>query len=313
MRKALLIGIDAYATSALDGCVNDATALAGLLEVHGDGSPNFDVRLETGITSKDELENAVAELFSSDDPETCLFYFSGHGLVNELGAYLVTPDFEENSTGMSMQELLNIATRSRVKNKVIILDCCHSGAMGTPDLNQDTAHIASGMSILTASKKNEVSLEINGHGLFTALLLDALRGGAADLRGCITPGSVYAYIDQALGSWSQRPIFRTNITHFVALRTIAPPIPLDVLRTITAYFPTPSSEHHLDRSYEITNGEEALDENVAVFKNLQKMNRVGLVVPVGEEHMYYAAQNAASCRLTNLGYHYWRLVKDKKI
>ena len=49
------------------------------------------------------------------------------------------------------------------------------------------------------------------------------------------------------------------------------------------------------------------------FKELQKFESVGLVVPVEEEHMYFAAINSKSCRLTALGYQYWRLVKEKKI
>ena len=57
----------------------------------------------------------------------------------------------------------------------------------------------------------------------------------------------------------------------------------------------------------------AKDENVAVFKNLQKLQSVGLVVPVDSEYMYFAAINSKSCRLTALGNHYWKLAKDKRI
>jgi len=35
--------------------------------------------------------------------------------------------------------------------------------------------------------------------VFTGLLVDALSGGAANLVGDVTPGSVYAHIDQSLG------------------------------------------------------------------------------------------------------------------
>jgi len=38
-----------------------------------------------------------------------------------------------------------------------------------------------------------------------------------------------------------------------------------------------------------------------------------LVVPVDEEFMYFAAMNSKSCRLTELGYHYWRLIKKNKL
>ncbi|MGF1573365.1 MAG: caspase family protein, partial [Sumerlaeia bacterium] len=47
--------------------------------------------------------------------------------------------------------------------------------------------------------------------------------------------------------------------------------------------------------------DQAKEKNVAIFKDLQKMEGVGLVVPVSEEHMYYAAMNSKSCRLTALG------------
>jgi hypothetical protein len=49
------------------------------------------------------------------------------------------------------------------------------------------------------------------------------------------------------------------------------------------------------------------------MKDLQKFEGVGLVIPVGEEHMYFAAMNSKSCRLTALGFQYWRLAKEKKL
>ena len=44
--------------------------------------------------------------------------------------------------------------------------------------------------------------------------------------GDITPGSVYAHIDQSLGPWAQRPVFKTNVKTFVSLRKTEPPIAL---------------------------------------------------------------------------------------
>jgi hypothetical protein len=46
---------------------------------------------------------------------------------------------------------------------------------------------------------------------------------------------------------------------------------------------------------------------------LQKLEGIGLVVPVGEEHMYYAAMNSKSCELTAVGKQYWKLVKEGRI
>jgi hypothetical protein len=43
-KLVLFVGIDAYPSSPLAGCVNDATRLGELLQRHADGSPNFECR-----------------------------------------------------------------------------------------------------------------------------------------------------------------------------------------------------------------------------------------------------------------------------
>lgn len=313
MKGALTVGIDQYPTSPLRGCVNDATSVANILEFNGDGSVNFSVRRSMNVASQATLKGMIAELFERE-MDTALFYFSGHGFLSETGGYIVTPDHRQYDEGVSMDDILVLAARSKIRNKIIILDCCHSGAFGSPQLlGGAAAHIGEGMTILTSSRGVEESVEVNGRGVFTNLLLDALSGGAADLLGQITPGSVYAYIDQALGPWDQRPVFKTNVSRFITLRTEKPAVPLEALKKIKEYFPSPDYEFPLDPSYEFMNEREAHPDHVAIFKNLQKYNRVGLVVPIGEEHMYFAAQNSKSCRLTALGAHYWRLVHKKRI
>jgi len=272
------------------------------------------VRLRTDITTKAELKAAVDELFQG----TCdiaLLYFSGHGLLNSSGGFLVAPDYQRNDEGLSMDHILAFVNKSQAKNKVIILDCCHSGAMGAPAATAElaSAQLIDGVVILTASRDSESAVEVNGHGVFTSLLLDALQGGAADLRGHITPGSVYAYVDQALGPWEQRPVFKTNVSRFTSLRTVPPQVPIDVLRKITTYFKAPQEHFPLDPTFEDTNKDIAIPENVAIFKHLQKFQSVGLVVPVNAEFMFFAAQDSTACRLTALGYHYWRLVNEKRI
>lgn len=323
MSKALVIGINDYPFAPLNGCVNDASAIGNTLEVHGDGSPNFEVKLFNNVATKAQLKGHIKNLFSGQC-ETALFYFSGHGFFDDMGGgYIVTPDYKNNDEGVSMDEILNMANGSGALNKVIILDCCHSGSMGTPkSTGGKNALIGEGVSILTASRADEVSIEVNGHGVFTNLLLDALQGGAADLRGHITPGSVYSYIDKALGEWGQRPVFKTNISRFISLRTVLPQVSIETIRKLPRYFVSAGDHFRLDPSFEFTNDPDithdfiepyADENNVPVFKELQKLAGIGLVIPVGEQHMYFAAMNSKSCRLTALGYHYWRLVKDKRI
>jgi len=315
MKKALIVGIDDYPDAPLSGCVNDASAIAAVLESNGDGSPNFDIKLLTSPSdeiNKSNLKGAIRTLFEGDC-EKAVFYFSGHGFIESTGGYLVTPDYEKNDEGIPMDYILTLANQSKAKDKIILLDCCRSGSFGSPAVaGGAVSQLAEGVSVLTASRESESALEINGCGVFTSLVTDALQGGAADLRGHITPGSIYAYVDQALGAWDQRPIFKTNVSRFTSLRTINPPIPLDVLRKIIEYFPSPESEHALDPSYEYTSRKPD-ENNVKIFKNLQKFTSARLVVPIGEEHMYFAAMSSKACKLTALGYQYWRLVKEKRL
>lgn len=322
MRKALVVGITNYQQAPLRTCCDDANAIESLLKRNEDGSSNFETRIMNNLTTKSELKRQIKKCFDGD-ADVALFYFSGHGYIDSVGGYLVTPDFSEDEPGVSLQEILTIVNASKCKEKVIILDSCFSGFMGTANVvDETTAVIKEGVTILTASRKEEVAIELNGHGLFTALLLEALKGGAADVTGNITPGGIYAYIDKALGPWSQRPVFKTNVTRFTSLRNVVPQVELSIIRRLCTYFPNETDEVLLDPSFEPTNSPSskhtvlepyADDKNVKVFSDLQALEGVGLVVPIGEKHMYYAAMKSKSCALTPIGRHYWRLVRDNRI
>lgn len=311
MRKALIVGINDYPNAELKFCIKDAAEIASVLEKDADGAPNFAVKLITDKpdnATRANLRKEIENLFEGDS-DVALFYFSGHGIVTATGGYIVTSDFASYDEGISMDDILKLANKSRARDKVIILDCCHAGSFGNPDLGSSTiAQLGDGLTVLTSCRKNEVSYE----RVFTSLLMDGLRGGAADLRGHVTPGSLYAYVDEALGAWEQRPIFKTNISKFVSLRRINPRVPIETLRNIPKYFVNPEDQYKLDPSYEFTHSA-AKPENVKILKELQKLQSVGLVVPVDSEFMYFAAINSKACRLTASGYQYWRLVKENKL
>ncbi|MDA3808678.1 MAG: caspase family protein [Thiomicrorhabdus sp.] len=317
MRKALIVGINYYdKINSLFGCVNDAYSVKSVLERHSDGTLNFGVNLQVATgqdsaISRKEIKEQVKELFK-DDSSVALFYFSGHGYIESTGGYLITSDCTDGDDGLPMNELLQIANNSPAINKIIILDCCHAGIAGNPDANEDKAVLKEGVTILTASSADQYAIEENGSGVFTNLLIDALSGSASNLVGDITPGSIYAHIDQSLGPWEQRPLFKTNVKSFTTLRKVQPPITLAELKSITELFPVKGEEFQLDPSYE-PESENPKEEHMEKFALLQKYNRLNLVVPVGEEHMYFAAMKSKSCKLTILGEHYWNLVKNERI
>lgn len=317
MRKALIVGINYYGgDNDLSGCINDAYNVKNVLERNADGTLNFDINLMTAtdeetIITKNILKDNIENLFSGD-PEIALFYYSGHGYIESTGGYLVTSECQRGDDGLDLNNLMNIVNDSKAKNKIIILDSCHSGELGNLKYNDSLSVLSEGTTILTACSKEQYAIESENTGVFTNLLVDALYGAASNLIGDVTPGSVYAHIDQSLGAWEQRPIFKTNVKEFVSLRRNMPSIAVEDLRKITELFNKPSATFKLDPTYEPTS-EDFIEDNGKKFEVLQNYNRVNLVVPVEEKHMYYAAMNSKGCKLTPLGIHYWNLVNKNRI
>lgn len=315
-RKALIVGINYYSNvGSLSGCVPDAYSVNSVLSDNSDGTKNFDTILvpaidENSSISRKRLKGLVEELFS-DDNDISLFYFSGHGYIESTGGYLITSECSTGDDGFPMSELLTIINDSKVRNKIVVLDTCYSGAMGNINAKSNIIAIEEGVTILTASQKTEYSIDEGDGSLFTKLFVDALSGSASNLLGEVSPGSIYAHIDQSLSAWEQRPVFKTNVKNFVSLRKTQPPISLLELKKITELFDE-SFEHNLDPSYE-PDSPNPNKENNEKFALLQKFNRLNLVIPVGAEHMYYAAMESKSCKLTVVGEFYWSLVTRGRI
>ncbi|HTN06530.1 caspase family protein [Agriterribacter sp.] len=324
MKIALIIGINHYPYGGdLYGCVNDAYSVKGILERNFDGSVNFDCKLLTSSNAKEsldrgELKDAIVQLFATK-AEIALLYFAGHGHIEITGGYLLGSDAKRGDDGISLNDILVLANASKATNKVIILDSCHSGIAGNVPNIKDSALITEGITILTASTADQYASEKNGSGVFTTLLVDALSGSASNILGDVTPGSVYAHIDQSLGAWEQRPIFKTNVRNFIPLRKAAPSIELDDLILIKDLFPTAGFEFKLDPTYEpeMKGRDEGMPDpivdNTKTFAILQKFNRLNLLKPINALHMWNAAMESKSCKLTALGEHYRKLAENNRI
>ncbi len=319
MKRALIIGINDYEKiSPLGGAVNDAEKMAALISKHEDGSPNFDTKIVTSdnkqITKK-IMRSLLTDLLTKP-ADMAFFYFSGHGTCTNLGGYLCTYETDHYDEGFPMQELLALINQSPIKEIVVMLDCCQSGSLGAiPALNSGITVVKEGTSILTASREDESSVEINGSGIFTSLVCDALSGSAADLLGIITPAGVYSHVEQSFGAWEQRPLFKSYVSRSTALRKTIPKVSLETLRAITSLFLAQDAIINLDPSYEHTQTDLAKPENVVKFKLLKKIQVVGLVKVNREPDpdLYWACIERRTCELTPLGKFYWHLVSAKKI
>ena len=170
MRKTLIVGIDHYTyIGDLSGAVNDAHAVKNVLERNADGTLNFPtphLLVGTGPgaeVTRLELKESVRKLFA-DDADIALFYFAGHGYIEDTGGFLCASDCQSGDDGLSLAELMSLANSSKAKNKVIILDSCHGGIAGTSALSQNIAEISDGVTILTASTADQYAMETPGGG-----------------------------------------------------------------------------------------------------------------------------------------------------
>lgn len=326
-RKALIVGIDNYPQGQLRCCVNDANAVADLLEYNYDGSKNFEIiTLLDEEATESNIKERLNQVFD-DDTDTGLFYFSGHGSpLGAKNAQLVTYDYFVRNDGLDFNELNEILANSRCKNKIVILDCCFSGMIGNDSFAEGISRLSKGTTILAACREKETAEEYGEHGIFTNLFVYALGGGSSDIFGRVTPASIYSYIDSCLGGFEQRPLFKSYVATFVTLRQCEPKMTQREIRTIAKLFENGDSKYKLDPSYEPKNYEGSTEiapsdskppyctkEHVRIFELLQKANRNGLIVPSNQKHMYYAAIHGDTCQLTDLGIQYWLLATKKII
>ncbi|GAB1544186.1 caspase family protein [Scytonema sp. NUACC21] len=170
------------------------------------------------------LDNVLANLqqitAAAKPIDTILFYFSGHGMIEENShqGFLCLTDTQKDDllgTALSLTEILKLLTQCAAQNQVVWLDACHSGGLtlrGTttesllnPTLQfvKDLQEVAAkshakskGFYALLSCDTNQQSWEFPelGHGVFTYFLIRGLRGDAADSQGLISVDGLYRYV-----------------------------------------------------------------------------------------------------------------------
>ncbi|WP_405997466.1 caspase domain-containing protein [Streptomyces sp. NBC_00829] len=331
MKRAILVGIDHYPTAgSLGGCVADATALNELLSVHADGSPNWRTQLITGETdgahiTRDSLRHSLTQLFANARDTDLLFFFAGHGAQTAWGADLVTQDATAHNLGVSMNDLITLANDSPARSVTLILDCCFSGDLGSTPGHQATAvaenfrlnkaTLRENVTILAASRGTEPSQEVDGHGVFTRILLDGLEGGATDHLGKVTPLSLYGYVSAAFDAWQQRPVLKTNLTEPVILRIGPPWLDAELLRKLPHHFPSADSVVQLSPEHEgdgrpLPPGMLGTPKQQQ-FDYLGRLRNANLVTTDGQRDHYWVAMEGGEVYLTSMGRYFWKLAKRK--
>jgi WD40 repeat protein len=226
---ALVIGINEYKNPKLqlNYAVADATLFANTLKKGA--APLFEKVEVKKLSSKEETtrENILKELkaMQSLNPDDLfVLYVASHGTVDDGEYFLITSNVGSTRTeklktdaiGQSVfKELIGNIPATK---KLIIIDTCNAGALGeaiqvamlTRGMSEDTAmkilSRAVGSTILSASTSMQEALEgYQGHGLFTYVLAEGLKGKAdKGNTGYVKTTELADYVDNEVPTLAEK-------------------------------------------------------------------------------------------------------------
>jgi hypothetical protein len=312
-RSALVVGIDAYEVGTpLTSCVADASAVTEVLKRDENGDVNFAVKTMLGEPPSDPvtrqaLRPALADALDQARGHDFVFYFSGHGGVDpQFGPAIVTQEGEE----IAMDEILTLMNNADFVQATVIIDACFAGNMGQLTALAGRTFLKENVAILGASRNDQSAMSGANLSPFTAVLIDGMNGGAADLRGHVTVTGLYDYAAQSFSATQQSPVLRASIDIGEPLRKVAPPVSLDALKQMPKIFPN-------GNVYKLRKGDPAKTTRAQrgrVLRTLRELQSGGLVSLGDHDHdLAAAASAAADVQLTPRGRHAIRLVEEELI
>ena len=206
---AIVIGIEEYRQKLpkADYADHDARVMAEYLtKVMGYPEENI-VTLINDRALKSDMEKYLGKWLPNNvEKDSSVFiYYSGHGAPNPKtgDAFLVPydgdPSFIEE-TGYPLKRLYAKLDKLQVKEIIVVLDSCFSGAGGRSVLAKGARPLVMNMdkqmfhsdriAILSASSGSQISSthDKEGHGLFTYFFLKGIKDGNSEL------GTLYNYL-----------------------------------------------------------------------------------------------------------------------
>jgi WD40 repeat protein len=183
-------------------------------------------------TTKESIKAALEGMRGISPEDVFVFYVASHGIAEEGEYFLLTSNVGSVSTNrlredaLTQAELKEMIANVRSTKKFIALDACNSGKLGeelqvamlarTRGMSEETAikilSRAVGSMILSASTTQQEALEgYEGHGLFTFVLAEGLRGKAdKDNDGVIRTVELSDYVDLKVPEIAERVFKRAQ-------------------------------------------------------------------------------------------------------
>jgi hypothetical protein len=170
--------------------------LSSMGELLGDAEfAGFEIRTLFGptlIEVRREIERLAVETGPDD---VLLLYYTGTSLVGPDGQlYLPVSDSDQEflqATCLESNFVLACLRRSECRHQFLLIDGCHAGALFT-----NNRGIPDGFCAITACAADQPCYGDKDGGFFTRLLVEGLRGAAADGDGdgIVTSGELFGYV-----------------------------------------------------------------------------------------------------------------------
>ena len=220
--KVLLVGVSEYPNlkcPSLPLCKNDILAMRKAF-IQGINVSPSDIQLcsETGIVNKKDFINSLTSVFNDiTEDDMFVLYFSGHGGKNCLAL---------SDSLIELQNLIDTIDQFQIKNKIVILDSCHSGSFALDnvpaiDINETVEHFAGrGFAVMASCGSEQKSGfdEDMGISLYTSFVCEALtsrfliRKGKKSLEAINEAVFRFAEVSNKKKGYNfQQPIFRSSM------------------------------------------------------------------------------------------------------
>jgi hypothetical protein len=218
---AVLIGINDYESS---GISPDEGGMADLKSARQDAELVRDTLRARGFTilgelyDKDATPVAIRKLLSKikktlkgKKQARFVLFLASHGHQDEDDdGWICAHGCDRTAledTCIEMQALKDFAKRLDCAHQLFLLDCCHAGSLlvgtrGAPSKFEVAMLKSPAVYGMTAVTKDQLALEVGGHGIFTKLLVDGLNGKVGVFsrreRGHVTATELFSYVQRGV-------------------------------------------------------------------------------------------------------------------
>lgn len=201
----LSIGINSYQSTEINkliNAVNDASGINSLMQSQREHFKEIisKVLIEDQATRKNIEDNLKLIATDAKPDDRVIIFLAGHGVVIDGHYYFLPYEIKSSNNdeikakAISDNALSDLISNISTLQVAVLIDSCFAGSLASSDIvtqrYQDATWTNSlgqntGRFFLAGSANNQEALDgINGHGVFTSVLIDALKGKAdLEIRG----------------------------------------------------------------------------------------------------------------------------------